>query len=118
MKTKTFHEKIYNTRLLLIYDCKAIEAETFLSKKGIRVDLIRCVGQTGRYIHKEGEEYEQKRYYIYVEKKQKLNTLLHEISHLVFMSLFDCGIEINQRTDEIFVYYFEWWFNQLHRYFK
>ncbi|MCX6724234.1 MAG: hypothetical protein NT155_03645 [Candidatus Staskawiczbacteria bacterium] len=118
MKIKIFYEPIYNTHLLLLYECNYIEAEHYFSKNKIRTDLIKCSGQTGTYRVEKPDGSSQKRYYIYIEKTDKgwiedISTILHEISHLVFMSLFDCGIEINPKTDETFSYYFEWWFKTL-----
>lgn len=113
MKIKRIHEKVYNAHLLLIYDCKAKQAERYLHGHNIKTDLTRCSGQMGTYTVKDGEEYEQQRYYIYIEKGKEHATLIHELAHLVFVSLWDCGIRVTQETDEIFAYYLEWWFNQL-----
>ena len=117
MKILNIFEPIFYTHLLFIYDCTCKEATQYLNKKNIRANIKGCSGQTGSYVVKEGET-SQNKYYIFIEKSNKgvveeLSTLLHEISHLVFMAMADCGIQINKDTDEVFSYYFEWWFKRL-----
>lgn len=115
MKVKKFYESIYHTHLTLLWDCKAFDAEDYLrrSKIGKRANLVKCSGQTGSYIFKK-PEYEQERYYIYIEKgKENNGTLIHEIAHLVFMALADCGIGVDQTTDEIYAYYLEHWYTKI-----
>ena len=113
MKIKNIYESVYSTHLLLIYDCTAIEAENYLNTQNIITNLRRCTGQTGSYIVKDKDR-EQSRYYIYIEKgKLDVETIVHEICHLCFMSLFDLGIKITQDTDDIFCYYVDWWVKQI-----
>jgi len=113
MKIKRIYEPVFNIHLLLIYDCLAFEAEDYLRNlSGIKTRLEKCTGQTGSYIieDRKDKQSQQTRYYIYVEKgKLKPEILAHEISHLIFFSLFDAGIKITQDTDEVFSYYLEWW---------
>lgn len=115
MKVKRFWERLYNTHLVFVYDCKAIEAQDYLRKNGMgNRDLVTCTGQMGSYTVTKGKQYEQTRYYIYIEKGKYQNyVLVHEIAHLIFIALADCGIRVNQETDEIFAYYYEWWFIHL-----
>lgn len=117
MKIRIIHEPIYNTHLTLIYDVLAFEAEDWLREKGIRANLVKCSGQTGAYTVKRTKQYEQIRYYIYIEKG-KQEALLHELVHLAFMSLQDCGIVIKQETDEIIAYYLEWWYKRVSKIMK
>ena len=115
MKIKNIHEIIFNTRLLFVYDCNAIEAENHLNTKNIITNLRKCTGQTGNYIERTKEK-QQSRYYMYIEKGNLTPEIIaHEVSHLCFMSLFDCGIKINQDTDEIFSYYIEWWIKEINK---
>ncbi len=112
MKIKVIIEPVYSTHLTLIYDVRAFEAEDWLRKKGIRANLVKCSGQTGSYTVTRNKQYQLTRYYIYVEKGKE-EALLHELVHLVFMALFDCGIVIKQDTDEVIAYYLEWWARRL-----
>lgn len=115
MKIKKIYEPVFFTNLLFLYDCTAFEAENYLRNlSGIKTRLEKCSGQTGSYIVMDNPQKEQKRYYIYIEKG-KLNPeiLVHEVSHLCFISLFDCGIKITEETDEVFSYYMEWWIKKL-----
>lgn len=119
MKVKKLYEEIYRTHLLFIYDCTAKEATDYLYKKNIKADLEKCSGQTGTYTHEDKEGARQNRYYIFIEKgEEEKYTLVHEIAHLIFMSLDDCGIEIVRGTDEIFAYYFEYWYKVLFPYLE
>jgi hypothetical protein len=118
MKIKKIYEPVFRTHLLFLYDCSYIEAESYLSENDIRTDLMKCSGQTGVYEVKKPDKSVQKRYYIYIANTkdgvlEDLSTLLHEITHLIFLSLADCEIKITNQTDEIFSYYFEWWFKRL-----
>lgn len=117
MKIKNFYEPVYNTHLLFIYDCKPVEAENYLNEKNIQRRLRGCTAQTGSYKVTRKTDGEQSRYYIYIEKDtpdKELRALVHEIAHLIFMSLSDCGIYVTRDTDEIFAYYFDWWFGKLY----
>lgn len=121
MKIKNIYEPIFNTHLLLIYDCTALEAENYLNEKNIQTQLRGCSGQTGSYNIPKKNKGTQERYYIWVEKDKpdkQLSVLLHEISHLVFFSLGGCLIKITPQTDEIFAYYFDWWFGKIWPLFK
>ena len=116
MKIKKLNESIYKTPVTLIWDCKAFEAENYLKESGIshKVDLVRCSGQTGRYSIKSIKNQSEKiYYYIFLEKGEEHKALLHEVAHLVFMSLADCGILVDERTDEIYAYYLEHWYKKL-----
>lgn len=115
MKVKKFHEGIFNVHLLFVYDCKASEAQEYLRKNNIYTNLVAEKGETGKYIVKRNKDWEQERYYIYLEKSKNDITpiLLHELCHLVFFALRDCGIEIHKDNDEIVAYYLEYWFNKL-----
>ena|SRR3990167_4449262 len=121
MKIKNIFEPIFNTHLLFIYDCKAFDAEDYLRRQGIETSLVRNFGQLGSYkfTKDNDKEWQQIRYYIWLERGQeKTTTLYHELSHLIFLSLFDCGIKITRDTDETFCYYLEWWIKEIKKIFK
>lgn len=119
MKVKKFYEPMFHARLILVYDCKARDASEYLEKNNIKTDLVKCSGATGAYTYKIGKDFRQQRYWMFVMKnKNERSTLIHEICHLVFMALKDCGIEIDDRNDETYAYYFEWWHEKIKPFFK
>ena len=114
MKVEKIYEEVFSNHLLLLHDCKAIEAEHYLNNLNIRTTLRGCTGQTGSYYVTDKDGGQQIRYYIYLEKgRADSATIVHEASHLVFRSLQDCGIKIVKDTDEIVAYYLEWWFKKI-----
>lgn len=119
MKVTKLSEKVYKTDLLLLYDCHGTEAEDYLKKHKITAHLSRCTGMTGAYTVKKPNDGENIKYFMYIEKdKDQLQSMVHEVAHLVFMALLDCGIKVTQETDEIFAYYFDWWFKKIHKFIK
>lgn len=117
MKTKRIYEPIFQTNLFLVFDCDFKEAEKCLKKNKINTNLNGCAGQMGVYDYNYEDGRIQRRYYIFVRKEKKANievlTLIHELSHLVFRSLEDCGIRINVENDEVFTYYLEYFLSKI-----
>lgn len=109
MKVKLIKDKTLNTFVDLIWDCSEEEFLHYISKK--TKNNLQVSGSDGKFYYK--QDGNQVVTVIWVKRDNDLETLSHEILHLIRFWLQDFyEISLNKDTEEIYAMLHSFYFRQ------
>jgi len=117
MKKYWINDEMFQQGFYLIPGCSVKDLDKYLTKEyGVVSELSNCaVGSVLTMINTEDDTTVV---YLWIKELhwtiKGQSTLIHELSHLVFRNLERAMISHSRETDEVFAYYIQHFFKQIH----
>lgn len=108
-------DPIYNLTVNLVLDCSWEEYVKVVKDNVNNPDIEETSpGTRGEFRAYSNSDL----YFLYVKNKKNLDTLAHELIHLVQYMLQRRGVPLNFETTEVLAYHHAWWFESIRNILK
>jgi len=118
LKTHNFYDEMYGASVLFLYGGSNEEADVYLERRGFNANRTShstagfC--RSGVILVTDNEDSPEIPFFVvWIQNPRSYGVLAHEIFHLVFRVLDNCGLKYSHETEETYAYYQKYWLERI-----